>query len=125
MATDNQEPRTKLIVGLALLCIGTFLGIRAGLQTYFASNLEEEQQRKLLTVTRIVRETRELQEGRLANPGGTGVSIADAIRRLSAGEPTPEIAPQPSPDSGPIQGWTGLAPAAPAPAANTNPLSGL
>jgi hypothetical protein len=47
MATDKTEPRTKLIIGLAVLSVATLLIVRALLQSYFIDVIEEEQHRKI------------------------------------------------------------------------------
>lgn len=104
MAYDKTPPRDKMILGMAVLCIGTLIGLMPLLRMYFYSVMTP------------------IEEGRAASAGLTQVNayrdeqtratsgIQDAMRQFAAGSRSPAIAPtrgdQPNIDA--VEGWSEL-----------------
>jgi len=130
MATERTEPRIGLIVGLTLLAVCIFFGLRAYLVSYFYMIADDEIAAKAAGVPRarrLLAQTRQREQTTL-NAGTT--PLVAAVAAIGSGERPAVVAPRPSDDLSAMQGW-GLMPrnyqmpalpvVAPAPAAPPAP----
>lgn len=104
MATDKTEPRTGLIATLAVTTVVSLVVIRAGLQSYFITMIEGEQQTKVNAVPaeqldRLRAHEREVLER-------ASVPLERAMATVAAGERPRSIEPRQSTDYGALQGWS-------------------
>lgn len=107
MATDSTQPRSGLIVRLALLAIVTLVVVHGALNAYYDRMAKAEESRKLGgTAPEALTNLRADEKGRLSS-GGTPIDKAmqQLVEkgRMGAG---PAIAPTVSKDIAALQGWT-------------------
>lgn len=121
MATDKTEPRLGLIVGMTILVVTGLVVFYYAITSYFIWVTEDEQRRKIVEQRpeQLMR-LREDEERRLHSGP---MPIERAMALLASGQRPAEIAPRPSTDSSPLQGWSllprGLSFAPPAPPSAT------
>lgn len=103
MATDKTEVPSGTVVGIALLVIGTLVGVQYGITGYYHSMYGEEQQRKVLGVeSSILQRAREQENQRLSR-------VSEGMRQVAGsfgnGSRPEVIAPRASNDLQALQGW--------------------
>lgn len=125
MASDQTEPRTEVIIRLAIVSVLTVVGMRYGLVSYFNTKYDEEYAVKI--AGKRNGELEELRKEYEQKVVGGALPIEKAMQ-LVATSPraslSEAIAPKPSDDLAPVVGW-GLdpkplpePPVAPAPSAD-------
>ena len=106
MATDKSEPRSGVIIAVAVVSLVTLGAVRAFLNTYFDTEARAEEQRKIgglkpeALMSLRSDEARRLTTGPL--PIASAMSELASRGRMGVG---PEIMPSASRDVGPLQGW--------------------
>lgn len=104
MATDRTEPRTKLIVGIALLSIVSLLFLRWGFVAYYQHMVDEQEQWNVRNYrSGLLAELRERAERDLTQ---SPLPINEAMAMIARGARPESIEPRPSNDLDPLRGWS-------------------
>ncbi len=129
MATESSEPRTGLIIRLALLCLVTLVVVHGALGAYFDRMAKAEELRKRgALVPEALNALRADEKMRLTSGSLPIDKAMQTIAEKGRMGASPEITPSTSKDSAPLQGWSQMpntegptamvAPPEPAPAAS-------
>lgn len=119
MATDKTDVSNKMVIAVALLSIGTLIGLRFALTDYFnRSYAEREQTVNFAHASPLLERENAATNARLSG-------IAAAMSAVASGQRPEAIAIRPGPqDNAALQGWTLLPHALPAhPAAAPPPAA--
>jgi hypothetical protein len=106
MATDQTEVPIRTIVGIGLLSIASIVGVHYGVWSYFHMTYGEAQRVTSARPSWTLERARETEARELANIGPAMERLASAV---GTDNRPPQIAPRPSTDLQPLQGW-GLRP---------------
>jgi hypothetical protein len=103
MASDKTEPKTGLILRIMAISVVTLVLARFGLISYFKQRMDDEVQRKVLTVRS--QELDDLRKREQEAFGAAKIPVDKAMQRLAAEGRVPELTPQQSTDDSPLKGW--------------------
>lgn len=110
MATDNTQPRIKLIITIGAITAVTLFALNLVFTSYYSIMTDEATRSKLAPTTEKY-EQRKAEQAAL-----TAANIDQAMGALSKGTRASTITPEQSTDIGPMVGWAKMpkpAPAAP------------
>lgn len=104
MATDDSQPRNRLILILAVGTLATLFALKFVFDSYFIGMMEGEAKAKQAQPEELWK----LRDEEKKKLEGSPVPIAKAMSDLASKgrEGSPLIAPQPSDDTGPMVGWS-------------------
>jgi hypothetical protein len=121
MATDNTEPKSGLVLRLAVVSIVTVVAVRFLLLSYFESLMGEEYTAKVGAYRSDTLAALKAEADKTLTGGPMPIEKAMGLVASRPRQELATIAPKPSDDLAPMIGWTQKPLAAPAPAAAAPP----
>jgi hypothetical protein len=120
MATDKSEPQMGLIFKIGILAVGTVIGVRGALMSYFDDMTRSEMHRKYGEIAPEALQSLRASERDRLTAGALPISVA--MQHMAAqgrASVSPDIAASASRDTAPLAGWAKMPD--PVPSAMTAP----
>jgi hypothetical protein len=106
MATENTEPKSGLILRVAVLAVVSLVGIRFALVSYYNANMDDELHRKVASVKSPQLVELRAQEQKALTGSALPIDKAMVLYATHPREMAGEaLAPQPSTDTAALVGW--------------------